>query len=372
MPSTKEKNKFKNNVKTPKAPTLKTYAEAYATRGKKYQDMSKADYIKEAKAQNQEKYGDTDIGTKRTVDESNNLKNGKYKNLQAVRKKEVAAQAKKDATGEDAKRNKADAAAKKKKETDSTKMKTKKAVILNPKKGPASTPVDPNRKVSKLTSSNTKKKLDEGTFKEDKAATESKRKEVVTDKIKAGDKKAGKKAGLKGGLKRKANKAGKKVGKAKSKRTALDKAGEATTRKEVKKSGVRGKFKRAAMDDVASKKKQTKEKMEEVILSAATFKDFDQMDTKNAMETADVQAPSTMNDGPIKYFKQSIKYDVREATNPNLTSKARKHYSMNAEADMKSPGKMYKAPTEMYDAPTEMKGAKKKGGSILSKFMKSK
>jgi len=230
---------------------------------------------------------------------------------------------------------------------------------------------DPKRKVGKITSSNTKKELDKGTFKEDKAATDANRRKVVAEKIIAGDKKAGKKAGLKGGLKRKANRAGKAVGKKKSKDLALDKAGEATTRKEVKKSGVKGKFKRAAMDDVAAKKDQKKEKMQEIILSAATFKDFDQMDTKNAKKTAGEGSMSTMySDGPIKYFKQSIKYDVKEATNPNLTSSARKHYSMNAEAGMKSPGKMYDAPAKMYDAPTKMNG-KKKGGSILSKHMKS-
>ena len=329
MPSTTEKNKYKNNVKVPMAPTLATGTYESA----KSKDPKLDSYIKDRATAKKS-------GDKSAQNAAQNKINSAYEKGPTNRKVEKPTL---------------------------EKVEKKKAVIIKPKNVPVSKPADPN-----FTSSNTKKKLDAGTFKEDKAATESKRKEVVTDKIKAGDKKAGKKAGLKGGLKRKANKAGKKVGKAKSKRTALDKAGEATTRKEVKKSGVRGKFKRAAMDDVASKKKQTKEKMQEVILSAATFKDFNQMKTTDADEIADVQAPSTMNDGPIKYFKGKINYDIKEASNSNLSQSARNNYAKNAQHDMKSIGKMYKTPTEMNYAPTEMKGAKKKGGSILSKFMKSK
>lgn len=236
------------------------------------------------------------------------------------------------------------------------KMEPKKAKAIDTKDvviKKAPTP-DPKRKVGKITSSNTKKELDKGTFKEDKVATEANRGKIVAEKIIAGDKKAGKKAGLKGGLKRKANRAGKAVGKKKSKDLALDKAGEATTRKEVKKSGVKGKFKRAAMDDVAAKKDQKKEKMQEIILSAATFKDFDQMDTKNSKKTAGESSMSTMNsDGPIKYFKQSIKYNVKEASNPSLSSSARKHYAENAQHDMKSMGKMDKTVAYKHGA---MKG----------------
>ena len=348
MPSTTEKNKYKNNVKVPMAPTLATgdYASA------KSKDPKLDSYIKDRATAKKS-------GDKSAQNAAQNKINSAYGEGPTDRKVEQPKK-KKEISAENALNS------------NSKKMEVKKAVKLEPKNVPVSKPADPNRKVGKLTSSQTKTKLDKGTFKEDKTATESKRKEVVTDKIKAGDKKAGKKAGLKGGLKRKANKAGKKVGKAKSKRTALDKAGEATTRKEVKKSGVRGKFKRAAMDDVASKKKQTKEKMQEVILSAATFKDFNQMKTTDADEIADVQAPSTMNDGPIKYFKGKINYDIKEASNSNLSQSARNNYAKNAQHDMKSIGKMYKTPTEMNYAPTEMKGAKKKGGSILSKFMKSK
>ena len=75
----------------------KTYKEAYKTRGKKYQDMGEAEYIKEAKAQNLKKYGTT----KPSSDKS--LSKEKKTELKTQQK----AQAKKDATGVDKKRNEA-------------------------------------------------------------------------------------------------------------------------------------------------------------------------------------------------------------------------------------------------------------------------
>jgi hypothetical protein len=169
-------------------------------------------------------------------------------------------------------------------------------------------------------------------------------------------------------------------------KTAMEKAKEAIAsgdKKAARKSGLKGKTKRVAKKLAKgvdkAKKEATKEKQLAELRSAAsptTFKSFDQMDSKNAMATAgegpmEMKAPMEMKTSPINYFKQSIKYDIKEATNPNLTSSARKHYSMNAEAGMKSPGKMVKAPATMSKAPTQMQGAKRKGGSILSKHMKS-
>ena len=203
-------------------------------------------------------------------------------------------------------------------------------------KGKTNRKVEPTNNPKASSSS----KVKPSDMKEDKVATETKRAELITEGIKSGDKKAGKKAGLKGGLKRKANRAGKQVSKA---------------------------GKKAVKTAKKTAKSDYKDKIKDVILSASaptTFKDFNQMDTNNSKKTAGESSMSTMySDAPIKYFKQSIKYDVKEATNPNLTSSARKHYSMNAEADMKSPGKTYNAPTKMH--------GKKKGGSILSKHMKS-
>jgi hypothetical protein len=110
-----------------KSPTKKTYKEAYATRGKKYQDMDEETYIKEAKNYNRKKYLDRDIGKKidkdgyvskdgkmktvaqSTADSPTGSKeyNELQKKLRKRRKAEVAAQAKKDATGVDKKRNEA-------------------------------------------------------------------------------------------------------------------------------------------------------------------------------------------------------------------------------------------------------------------------
>ena len=175
--------------------------------------------------------------------------------------------------------------------------------------------------------------------------------------IASGDKKAAKKSGLKGKVKRVAKKAAKEVGKKIGKEVALDKAAEANTKKEVRKSGVKGKFKRAAKQDVAAASKQKKkQQITELTSSAAptTFKSFDQMDSKNAMATAGEGSMSTMySDGPIKYFKQSIKYNVKEASNPSLSSSARKHYAENAQHDMKSMGKMDKTMAYKHGA---MKG----------------
>ena len=163
-------------------------------------------------------------------------------------------------------------------------------------------------------------------------------------------------------------------------KTAMDKAKEAIAsgdKKAAKESGLKGKRKRVAKRSAGKASRTIKKKAKAKDLaelrgeaSPTTFKSFDQMDSKNAMATAG-ETPIEMKSSPINYFKQSIKYDIKEATNPNLSSGARKHYSMNAEAGMKSPGKMVKAPMTMSKAPTEMQGAKRKGGSILSKHMKS-
>ncbi len=266
---------------------------------------------------------------------------------------------------------------------------------------------DPNEKVGKLTNSKTKKELDKGTFKEDKKATESTRGEIVAERIMAGDKKAGKKAGLKGKNKRMANKAGKKVkkegdyvGKQEKKISKLDISNEKDFAKADKLN------KKASKRDTRKQKGKSKEKMQEIILSAATFKDFDQMDSKNAKKTAG-ESMAKAYESPINYFKQAIKYDVKEASNPSLSSSAKKHYAENAQHDMKSMGKMdktmaykhgamkgdqsasridyanYKGTDKGYHGKTgashgdqsaskaDYMGKSKKGGSILSKHMKS-
>jgi hypothetical protein len=204
-------------------------------------------------------------------------------------------------------------------------------------------------------------------------------------------------------------------------KTAMEKAKEAIAsgdKKAAKKSGLKGKTKRVAKRLAKgvdkAKKKATKEKQLAELKSAAsptTFKSFDQMDSKNDMATAgegpvEMKAPMEMKTSPINYFKQSIKYDIKEASNSNLSASARKHYSRNAEADVKSMSKMggktmaykfgamkgdqsaskidyanYKGTDKGYkgktgsshgdQSATRRDYAGKKGGSILSKHMKS-
>ena len=204
-------------------------------------------------------------------------------------------------------------------------------------------------------------------------------------------------------------------------KTAMDKAKEAIAsgdKKAARKSGLKGKTKRVAKRLAKgvdkAKKKDVKEKQLAELKSAAsptTFKSFDQMDSKNAMATAgeapmEMKTPMEMKSSPINYFKQSIKYDIREASNSNLSASARKHYSRNAEADVKSMSKMgdktmaykfgamkgdqsaskidyanYKGTDKGYkgktgsshgdQSATRRDYAGKKGGSILSKHMKS-
>jgi len=230
-------------------------------------------------------------------------------------------------------------------------------------------------------------------MKVDKEATSTERQKVLKERIEAGDKKAGKKAGLKGGLKRKANRAGKNINKKitggrKSEKIAkkMSKVDLSTEKGFAKADKLN---KKASMVDTKNERKKSKQKLKDIILTASdsptTFKDFDQMDSKNAKKTAGEdpkgQNPkdpkktgtrtktktteldkkmagedsmSTMySDGPIKYFKQSIKYNVREASNPSLSSSARKHYAENAQHDMKSMGKMDKTMAYKHGA---MKG----------------
>ncbi len=214
-------------------------------------------------------------------------------------------------------------------------------------------------KTETKTETTAEKITDTGIPKNIKAPKPAPKPKTAMDKAKeaiaSGDKKAAKKSGLKGKVKRVAKKAAKEVGK----EVALDKAAEATTKKEVRKSGVKGKFKRAAKQDVASASKQKKkQQIADLAASASptTFKSFDQMDSKNAMATAG-ESPAGMYDGPIKYFKGKINYDIKEASNSNLSQSARNNYAKNAQHDMKSMGKMNETMTYMHGS---MKGDQSK------------
>ena len=96
---------------------------------------------------------------------------------------------------------------------------------------------------------------------------------------------------------------------------------------------------------------------------AKKMESYDQMDTKSAKATAGETA-AKMYDGPIKYFKQAINYNVKEASNPSLSSSARKHYAENAQHDMKSIG-------EMNKPMAYMKGSVKKRSSFMERMTKN-
>ena len=181
--------------------------------------------------------------------------------------------------------------------------------------------------------------------------------------IASGDKKAAKESGLKGGLKRQAKRsAGKKDRemarddrKANKAEGRADKEAEKTAKKESIKAAGSRKAARLTRKSDAAKKAESETLVKENLSSRGkdfikaskklgkaeaktdrvnkrlknektklakkgdkeslktagaptTFKSFDQMDSQNAMATAG-ESPTGMYDGPIKYFKQSIKYN---------------------------------------------------------------
>jgi hypothetical protein len=234
--------------------------------------------------------------------------------------------------------------------------------------------------------------------------------DVAKEKIASGDKKAGKSAGLEGKAKRKANKAGKAQMKAGDVKSKLDDALKQVSEKQKKGESVEvaqaetkrlnKKFKRKK--DKANKKRGKAED------SMATYKDAAYMKTNQDGGVMDPAAAADqlkglsaglMRENPIGYFKQSIKYNVKEASNPSLSASARKHYAENAQHDMKSMAPMhgsmkgdqsasrvdyanYKGTDKGYHGKTGSSHgdqsaskadymSKKKGGSILSKHFKS-
>ena len=108
-----DKKQNKGSLYDKKTPLMKTYDEAYETRGKKYQGMDKASYIKEAKAYNKKEYNTEKPSDLTYTDKVWKASGKKYEERKT-------AQAKRDATGVDKKRN--EAYAKKKKATEKPKV----------------------------------------------------------------------------------------------------------------------------------------------------------------------------------------------------------------------------------------------------------
>lgn len=155
MAFTMKGSPMKRNFGIGASPAKKTYKEAYLTRGKKYQDMDEATYIKEAKRQNIEEYNTTEP-TKVYKTLTKEQKATSHAKGFIAKKK---AQAKRDATGVDKKRNEAYAkakkeAAQKKKNIEVTKKINKRRTDENDKKVKAR---------QKLKSDVTKLKMTEGT-----------------------------------------------------------------------------------------------------------------------------------------------------------------------------------------------------------------
>jgi hypothetical protein len=241
--------------------------------------------------------------------------------------------------------------------------------------------------------------------------------DVAKEKIASGDKKAGKSAGLEGKAKRKANKAGKAQMKAGDVKSKLDDALKQVSEKQKKGESVEvaqaetkrlnKKFKRKK--DKADKKRDKAENSMATYKDAAYMKDDAAymktnqdggvMDPAAAADQLKGLSAGVMRENPIGYFKQSIKYNVKEASNPSLSASARKHYAENAQHDMKSMAPMhgsmkgdqsasrvdyanYKGTDKGYHGKTGSSHGdqsaskadymgKKKGGSILSKHFKS-
>ena len=248
---------------------------------------------------------------------------------------------------------------------------------------------------------------------------------IAKDAIAGGDRKAGEKAGFEGREKRVANREGRKkdrefrkddkeankyeakAGKEKSDmKKAIEAAGsrkaarlmdksdaakkaEATKSAEIPSAG-RGKKGLKARKDLAKaedksdkigsrlekeqKKVVEKSKKEDAEKAPTTFKDFNQMDTVNAQSVAEMKAPMEMSENPIKYFKQSIKYDnSTRATAIKVAAdeKDMTHASPKGKKELKHDVSSIISHATMNKPIAYMHGKIKKGGSILSKHFKS-
>ena len=250
---------------------------------------------------------------------------------------------------------------------------------------------------------------------------------IAKDAIAGGDRKAGEKAGFEGREKRVANKEGRKKDREfrkdsneatkyeikvdkdaekSDKKKAIEDAGsrkaarlmdksdaakkaEATKSAEIPSAG-RGKKGLKARKDLAKaedksdkigsrlekeqKKVVEKSKKEDAEKAPTTFKDFNQMDTVNAQSVAEMKAPMEMSENPIKYFKQSIKYNnSTRATAIKVAAdeKDMTHASPKGKKELKHDVSSMISHATMNKPIAYMHGKIKKGGSILSKHMKS-
>ena len=327
MPGTTEKNKIKNNVKVPAAPVLKTYKTKAATDAQMkaaQESISKGD--KKAI-----KKGDLKGGLKRQAKRSAG-EAGRDINKKARIKER------------DTNKKERQAESKAKKESIEAAGSRKAARLTN--KSDAAKKAE-NEEIEKYSKSRTPYERGKARKKTAKAYKQVGKAEQKTDRIGERLKKEQKKV----------------VEKSKKDDRKKSEKNTKTANKKIDSDiKTKDKKRKKSQKDQLAASGSTDPKISGTMRGsiAKKMESYDQMDTVNAKSNAKMYSA----DGPIKYFKQAINYDVREASNPNLTAKAKKHYSMNAEADLKSIG-------EMNKPMTYMKGSIKKRPSFMERMTKN-
>jgi len=331
MPGTTEKNKIKNNVKVPAAPVLKTYKTKSATdaqmkaakesisKGDK-KAIKKGDLKGGLKRQAKRSAGEAgrDINKKARIKERDTNKKGRQAESKAKKESIEAAGSRKAARLLD----KSDAAKKAEKEDYIPVAGTRGKEFLKNAKNNAKNETKTDRIGKRL--KNEQKKVVEKGQKDDRKKTEKNtkiaKKKIESD-IKTKDKKT-----------------------KKSQKNQLAASGSTDT----KISGsMRGSI-------------------------AKKMESYDQMDTVNANETA-----AKMNDGPIKYFKQSIKYNnSAKATAIKVAAdeKDMVHASSKGKKELKhdvSSMISHASPSPMNKPMTYMKGSVKKRPSFMDRMTKN-
>lgn len=339
MPGTTEKNKIKNNVKVPAAPVLKTYKTKSATdaqmkaakesisKGDK-KAIKKGDLKGGLKRQAKRSAGEAgrDINKKARIKERDTNKKGRQADSKAKKESIEAAGSRKAARLT----NKSDAA-------------------------------KSNEKLEIEKYSKSRKPYERGKARKEtaKAYKQVGKAELKTDRVGERLKKEQKKVVEKG----------QKDDRKKSEKNIK------TANKKIE-------------SDIKTKDKKTKKSQKNQLAAsgstdtkisgsmrgsiAKNMESYDQMDTVNANETA-----AKMNDGPIKYFKQSIKYNnSAKATAIKVAAdeKDMVHASSKGKKELKhdvSSMISHASPSPMNKPMTYMKGSVKKRPSFMDRMTKN-
>jgi len=342
MPGTTEKNKIKNNVKVPAAPVLKTYKTKSATdaqmkaakesisKGDK-KAIKKGDLKGGLKRQAKRSAGEAgrDINKKARIKERDTNKKGRQADSKAKKESIEAAGSRKAARLT----NKSDAA-------------------------------KSNEKLEIEKYSKSRKPYERGKARKEtaKAYKQVGKAELKTDRVGERLKKEQKKVVEKG----------QKDDRKKSEKNIK------TANKKIE-------------SDIKTKDKKTKKSQKNQLAASGStdtkisgsmrgsiakkMESYDQMDTVNAKATAGETA-AKMNDGPIKYFKQSIKYNnSAKATAIKVAAdeKDMVHASSKGKKELKHDvsSMINHAPTAMNKPMAYMKGSVKKRSSFMERMTKN-